>query len=329
MIKKSTLINNIEKLKRILFIWENIGIGINASVKEKEEATKSFLEKHDEYKYCEVCRVIHLNKGTYFNYINNKVEKTVYQINDDKLLKEIEIVFEESKKIYGTDKINAVLRKKGIITSSRKISQLMKTNNLIKQNIMKRPKPQVVRERSNYFRNLLNRQFNQQEPNKVWVSDLLEINLSGIKYHLCVVLDLFARKVVSWRVSHRKSDNLTLNTIKEAFEIRNEPLNLMFHSDQGLEFTTNKFINTLKALGIKQSFSYPGSPNDNAAMEGFYSILRREEINININKYENSKGIREYLKNYFDFYNNKRIHRSLGDRTPQEVEDEWYKNNLN
>ena len=107
----------------------------------------------------------------------------------------------------------------------------MKSNNLIKQNVMKRPKPQVIRERCNYFRNLLNRQFDQQEPNKVWVSDLLEINLSGVKYYLCVILDLFARKVLSWRVSHRKSDNLTINAIKEAFEIRNEPVGLMFHRD--------------------------------------------------------------------------------------------------
>ena len=88
-------------------------------------------------------------------------------------------------------------------------------------------------------------------------------------------------------------------------------------------------MNTLKVLGIKQSFSYPGSPNDNAAMEGFYSILRREEVNININKYINSRGIREYLTKYFYFYNNKRIHRSLDDRTPQEVEDEWFKKHSN
>lgn len=329
MIKKATLINENEKLKREIYIWRNIGIGINASVKEKEEATKTFLEQYSGYNYCEVCRVIHLSKGTYFNFINNKVEKTTYEIKDESLLKEIKIVFEESNRIYGVDKINAVLRKKGIITSARKISQLMKSNNLIKQNVMKRPKPQVIRERCNYFRNLLNRQFDQQEPNKVWVSDLLEINLSGVKYYLCAILDLFARKVLSWRVSHRKSDNLTINAIKEAFEIRNEPVGLIFHSDQGLEFTTHNFMNTLKVLGIKQSFSYPGSPNDNAAMEGFYSILRREEVNIHINKYVNSRGIRDYLTKYFYFYNNKRIHRSLDDRTPQEVEDEWFKKHSN
>ena len=61
-------------------------------------------------------------------------------------------------------------------------------------------------------------------------------------------------------------------------------------------------------------------------MEGFYSILRREETNINITNYKNSKDINDYLSKYFDFYNNKRIHRSIGDKTPQEVEDEWFKN---
>ena len=87
-------------------------------------------------------------------------------------------------------------------------------------------------------------------------------------------------------------------------------------------------MNTL-VLGIKQLFSYPGSPNDNAVMEGFNSILIREEVNINIIKYVNSRGIRDYLTKDFYFYNNKRIHRSLDDRTPQEVEDEWFKKHSN
>ena len=68
---------------------------------------------------------------------------------------------------------------------------------------------------------------------------------------------------------------LMANTFKDAFENRDEPLKLLFHTDQGAEFTSHMFIESLKAYGIKQSFSYPGCPNDNACMEGFYSILRR------------------------------------------------------
>ena len=326
MIKKATLIKENEKLKRILYIWENIGIGINSTTKEKEMAVKQFLINNPGYESYEVCNTIKLNRGTYFNFINNKVEKTIYQINDEKLLKEIKIVFEETNRIYGIERIQIALRKKGIITSTRKISELMKANNLVKRNIMKKPKKQVIKKRRNYYRNLLKRHFNQDEPNKVWVSDLLEIRTNGVKFYLCVILDLFARKVIAWRLSHKRNTNLALLTFKDAFETRNEPIGLLFHSDQGDEFKSHVFMNTLKMLGVKQSFSYPGSPNDNAAMEGFYSLLRREEINNNIDHYENSLKIKEYLSNYFELYNNVRIHTSIGNMSPNEKEEEWYNN---
>lgn len=194
--------------------------------------------------------------------------------------------------------------------------------------IQKRPKTQVKRDRQHYYRNLLKRQFNQDEPNKVWVSDFLEIKKNGVSYYLCVILDLFARRVIAWRLSHKRSDSLALNTFKDAFEIRNEPLNLLFHTDQGAEFTSHKFIESLKAYGVKQSFSYPGSPNDNACMEGFYSILRREEINKHINKYDNSIIIKDYLNKYFTRYNESRIHTSNKGLPPKVKEDEWLKKHL-
>ena len=329
MIKKSTLINENEKLKRMVFIWENIGIGINASIKEKEEATKAFLTNNSNYNFYEVCRTINLNKATYYNYLNNKVEKTQYEINDEKIIEEIKKVYESVNGIYGADKIKVVLERNGVITSSRKIIQLMREHNLVKKNVMRRPKQSVIKERNNYFKNLLNREFNPDEPNKVWVSDFLEINVKGVKFYLCVILDLFARKVIAWRLSHKCNDNLAINTLKDAFEARNEPAGLIFHSDQGCQFTSQKFQHLLKMLAVKQSFSYPGSPNDNACMEGFYSLLRREEINNNIENYENSKIIKEYLTKYFYLYNNIRIHRSLNDKTPQEVEETWYKEHSN
>ena len=80
-------------------------------------------------------------------------------------------------------------------------------------------------------------------------------------------------------------------------------------------------------LGVRQSFSYPGSPNDNACMEGFYSILRKEEININLDKYENSMVIKNYLKSYFDYYNSERIHLGIGGLTPDEKESKFYLKN--
>ena len=326
MIKKATLINENEKLKRSLFIWENIGIGISSSTKEKEIASKNFLDEHKDYSLYEVSSTIKLPKGTLYNYIFNKVEKPWFKLREDELYEEILKIFEQSRKIYGADRIVVALRKKNILTSSKTVLNIMKKFNMIKNNNQKRPRKDSKRPERNYSRNLLKREFNQDAPNKVWACDFLEINVRGVKFSLCVILDLYARKVIAWRLSHKRSVNLAINTFKDAFETRNEPQDLIFHTDQGAEFTSNVFIETLEMLGVKQSFSYPGSPNDNACMESFYGTLRREEININIDKYGNSLIIRQYLSSYFDFYNENRMHTSNDGMSPNEKEEKWLEN---
>lgn len=328
MIKKAQLFEENIKLRRKLFIFENIGIGTYATIKEKEVAAKSFMEKYPSYTPYEICTTINLSRGTFYNFLHNKVEKTWFEEKEELLTKEIIRIFQESDGLYGQDRIAIALKNIGIITRPETVSKIMKKNGLKVLSVQKRPKPQIKRDRHHYYRNLLKRQFNQDEPNKVWVSDFLEIRRNGVSYYLCVILDLFARRVIAWRLSHKRSDNLALNTFKDAFEIRNEPTNLLFHTDQGAEFTSHKFIDSLKSYGVKQSFSYPGSPNDNACMEGFYSILRREEINIHIEKYDNSMVIKEYLQKYFTKYNETRIHTSNNGLPPKIKEDEWFKNNL-
>lgn len=327
MITKQNLFNENEKLKRTLFIWENIGIGINSSVKEKEIAAKKFLEENNTYNSYEVCNTIKLNRGTFYNYINYGVEKPWYEINEEKLLVEIKDILEKSYFTYGAGRIHTILKKKGIAASTDKIAQIMRKYKLKSNYIIKRPNRRTKTENSNskYYKNHLKRRFNQDAPNKVWVSDFLEINVNGVKFYLCVILDLYARMVIAWRLSHNKNANLIVNTFKDAYENRGEPKGLMFHSDRGIEFVSDKFMNLLKMLNVKQSFSRAGNPNDNAAMESFFSTLRRDHINSHIHLYENSMVIKSFLNEYFNFYNNERLHTTLG-QGPKEYEENWYKN---
>ena len=134
MIKKATLINENEKLKRSLFIWENIGIGISSSTKEKEIASKNFLDEHKDYSLYEVSSTIKLPKGTLYNYIFNKVEKPWFKLREDELYEEILKIFEQSRKIYGADRIVVALRKKNILTSSKTVLNIMKKFNMVKNN---------------------------------------------------------------------------------------------------------------------------------------------------------------------------------------------------
>ena len=326
MIKKSQLVEKNMKLKRKLFIWEHINVSINSSVKEKEIAAEIFLKNHPEYNLYEVSDTIKINKGTLYHHLYTKVDKPWYVERIEELTKEVIKVFEESNRLYGAGKIVIALKKKNIITDKKMVLKIMRNNNLKKATIIKKKKPTINSWRYSKFRNLINRDFEPDTPNKIWASDFLEIKVRGVKFYLCVILDLYARMVIEWKLSHNKNENLAINTFKDAFEKRNEPTNLIFHSDQGSEYTSNSFINTLQMLGVEQSFSKPGSPYDNACMEGFYSKLRSEEINVNIEKYDNLMIIKQYLEAYFNFYNNKRIHTANNGLSPKEKEDEWYKN---
>jgi len=131
-------------------------------------------------------------------------------------------------------------------------------------------------------------------------------------------MDLYSRKIVGWRLSLKCDSNLALLTFKDAYSSRGEPNLELFHSDQGTQYTSYEFGSTLRALNIKQSFSNPGTPYDNAVIESFYSIIKREEIYRRV--YVNYDEIKNSISEYIDFYNNKRPHKTLGYLSPTKFE---------
>lgn len=110
-----------------------------------------------------------------------------------------------------------------------------------------------------------------------WVSDITEFNTDAGTYYLCAILDLFARRVIGARLSPHKDTNLVVATFQNAFEARGYPSGLLFHSDRGSQYTANNFRNLLLGCGVKQSFSAPGVPYDNAPVESFFASLKVEE----------------------------------------------------
>lgn len=223
----------ITKLKRAIYIWENIGIGMNSTTKEKEIATKQFLEKNSDYSFYQVCDVIGLNKGTYYHFINDKKNKTQYEINDEKLSIEIRNIYAETEGRIGSNKIKIILDSRNVKASLQKVRKLMKKTKL--KVVMKKPnrRDKDTTPKNIFHNNLLKRHFFQEKPNKVWVSDFTEIKIGEARFYLCAILDLFSRKIVSYRVSIKLDSSLGLSTFKDAYQSRGEPKDLLFHSDRG------------------------------------------------------------------------------------------------
>lgn len=168
--------------------------------------------------------------------------------------------------------------------------------------------------------NHLHQDFNQKTPDTVWDSDFTYIKVSGKWYYLCIVMDLFSRKVIAWNISSKPDVELVMNAFKKAYAKRKQPIGLMFHSDRGTQYTAFSFRQLLDSLNVVQSFSKKGYPYDNACCECFFKYLKKEETNRrtyhSLNELQLS--VFEYIEG---FYNSRRPHGSLEMLTPNEKEE--------
>lgn len=170
------------------------------------------------------------------------------------------------------------------------------------------------------YTNLLNRDFSPKAPNLVWVSDITYLKAAGKWYYLCIVMDLFSRKVIAWHISPKADVELVMASFNKAYDKRSAPYGLMFHSDRGTQYTAFSFRRLLNSLNVVQSFSGKGCPFDNACCECFFKYLKKEETNRRI--YHSFQELRlsvfEYIEGY---YNSRRPHGTLSMLTPNEAED--------
>lgn len=171
--------------------------------------------------------------------------------------------------------------------------------------------------------NHLKQEFNQKAPNLVWASDFTYIKANGKWFYLCVVIDLFSRKVIGWNISSRPDVELVMSAFRKAYEVRDVSYALMFHSDRGSQYTAFAFRQLLDRLNVVQSFSKKGYPFDNAVCESFFKYLKKERTNRKT--YHSLDELRRDIFDYIEgFYNNRRPHGSLGYLTPNEVEANYW-----
>lgn len=176
------------------------------------------------------------------------------------------------------------------------------------------------------YLNLLEQNFFVDKPSKKWVGDITYIYTKETEWsYLAIVMDLFDLKVVGWSYGLNMTDDLVIEAFNKALINRGLEKNGIFHSDRGSQYTSNNFEKLLLSLDLKHSYSKKGYPYDNASMESFNSILKKEEVNVN-----NYKTFNEAKLAIFTFieswYNNQRIHSTLGYITPNQKYNNYIAN---
>ena len=304
-----------EQQKLMIEILQNAPCTIAAPLAERYEYILNLSEK---YSVNLLCKTMKVAKGSYYNHIlRNKKENTKFEEKKRELKPIIEKIFDDSKQIYGVSKIHAILKDRGYIVGQNTVADIMHENGwfCIGHGAKKLYYMNLERKED-----LLKQQFTVTRPNEVWVSDITYFKYNNTVFYICVILDLFARKVISHRISLNNSTQLTKNTFMTAYNER-QPQDLIFHSDQGCNYTSGTFRMCLKDLNVKQSFSNPGNPFNNSVMESFFKSMKTERLYRT--DFHSEREFRIAVKEYVEFYNKKRPHSVLRYRTPNKCEEEY------
>ena len=272
-----------------------------------------------EYKIKSMCNELEVSRNGYYSWLRRGTSKR--DLSDDKLLLKIMDIFYSSKQTYGSPRITAELKAKGIITSRRRVARLMREHGLKSKMYRKRYKIRTTdsRHRLPIAKNLVKMNFNPVRRDNLWASDITYIRTKEGWLYLSVIVDLYSRRVISWSTSEHIDEVLVMKTLDKAIRTRKPEEGLIFHSDRGSQYASYKVRNILEDNQILQSMSSTGNCYDNAVIESFFSTLKKELVYQEC--YQTRKEAEMSLFNYIEvFYNRFRRHSTLGYLSPENFE---------
>lgn len=243
----------------------------------------------------------------------------------DKALKaKLKALFEASKSTYGSRRLVRDLTDAGFPVGRYKVRYLMEKMKLI----VRYPKRFRVTTDSNHSfevaPNRLDRQFNVAAPNQAWTTDISYVwTLEGWMY-VAVVMDLYSRQIVGWSIADHMRTSLCTKALRMAYG-RKKPLpGLLHHSDRGSQYASYEYREQLSSMCIEQSMSRKGNCWDNAPTERFFRSMKYESLNYQ--RFATKALAKLAIIDYLAFYNGRRIHSTLGYKTPLAFEQEFYCN---
>jgi putative transposase len=275
-----------------------------------------------------MCEVLEVSPSGFYKWLRNQSEpRSEKEAYKDEIKQKISKSFHESMGTYGSPRVHDDLVEWGYCISKKTVARRMKELGLTAT-----PKEKFVvttdsNHNLNVYPNLVKREFNVEEPNKVWVADITYIwTLEGWLY-LASIMDLFPRKIVGWSIGSTMKKELTLQALNMAIISRQPPKGLIHHSDRGSQYCSNDYIDVLNGHEMQISMSKKGDPYDNACIESFHATIKKDLIYRRrfTTKAEAIKAINFYISS---FYNEKRKHSTLGNCSPNRFENKYYQSEL-
>ena len=314
------LSRRLEKMEHEMEIIKRSGYIADVPLQKKLSVLENIYRQADNtYSVHELCEALDIARGTFYNYIFRRADHSKREEAQIELMRLVQQVFNDSSQRFGAEKIRVTLTESGVRVRTKRIAAIMQELGL--QSIRSDAKKQYKKHQQYKKQNLLERQFTADRPNQIWVSDITYFKVNDYWVYLCIILDLFSRKIVGYRVSRNASTNLVTSTFRTAFRERGNPSSLTFHSDRGKQYTSATFTALLQKCEVKQSFSATARPHDNAVAETFFASFKKEEVYRR--EYTSEQSYRKSVEQYIRFYNELRPHRTLKYKTPQAFEEAY------
>jgi transposase InsO family protein len=241
-----------------------------------------------------------LSRATYYYYLKRSAAPDKYA----DIKEQIQLIYSENKQRVGYRRITLELHNKDISINHKTVQHLMKQLGLFCRVRMKKYKS-YRGEVGKIAPNLLDRNFEAEQPNQKWVTDVTEFSLFGQKLYLSTILDLYSRDIVSYTISKHPNFGQVMEMLEQAFQKLPDGSNLILHSDQGWQYQMKLYQRILNAKGIRQSMSRKGNCLDNSVMENFFGILKSELLYLQ--NFTSLEHFEQELIDYIDYYNNRRI----------------------
>jgi transposase InsO family protein len=262
-----------------------------------------------------LCEVLGVSRAGFYGWRGRA--PSARRAEDERLLVLVRDAYEKGRRAYGSPRVHLALRKQAVFVSRKRVIRLMQDSGLVGR-VRRRYRSTTMSEHDlPVAENILDREFRADAPNQRWVGDTTELVTPSGKLYLAAIVDLYSRFVVGWSLSAMNNRHLTIRALDMALRRRCPDAGLLHHSDRGSTYASEDYQNVLDAHGIICSMSRKGDCYDNAAMESWFSTLKSELGE----RFPSALDAKAQLFDYIEvFYNQQRMHSSIGYSAPAEFE---------
>lgn len=274
-------------------------------------------ELKEEYGIQELCQATGVSRSGYYAW--RSATPSARDRENAEIVEKMNQIRARHKDRLGSPRMTKHLQMEGARCSENRVARLMRCNGIRARR--KRPfRPKTTQPGKKPCKNLLAGTDLPKAPNRVWVGDITYVPTTEGFLYLSIVLDLYSRQIVGWKLEETMESWIVEESIRRAVRRRVPGSGLIFHSDRGVQYCSALVRETLAAIGAKQSMSGKGNCYDNAYAESFFSTLKAESFPSNLifeSKLEARLAIFEYIEGYYSLI---RLHSSLGYMTPSQFE---------